>query len=188
MELGHWLERSKTPRSTFARAVGVSPGRITQICEGELPSLELAERIARETGGAVTPNDFLGLVPSQQWINSLMTDTQQRIAAAVEAFGRGEIVVVTDEDDRENEGDLVMAAVHATAEKMAFIIRNTGGIVCAPLPAETAHRLRLAPMVAENDAPHGTAFTVSVDYKHGTTTGISADDRVATVRGLTNHN
>jgi 3,4-dihydroxy 2-butanone 4-phosphate synthase/GTP cyclohydrolase II len=166
----------------------VSPGRITQICEGERPSLELAERIAKETGGAVTPNDFLGLVPSQQWINSLMTDTQQRISAAVDAFGRGEIVVVTDDDDRENEGDLVMAAVHATPEKMAFIIRNTCGIVCAPLPSETAQRLRLAPMVAENDAPHGTAFTISVDYKHGTTTGISADDRVATVRGLANHN
>ena len=97
-------------------------------------------------------------------------------------------MVVTDDDDRENEGDLVMAAVHATPEKMAFIIRNTCGIVCAPLPAETAHRLRLAPMVAENDAPHGTAFTVSVDYKHGTTTGISADDRVATVRKLANNN
>ena len=188
MELSGWLERTRTPRSAFARAVGVSPGRITQICEGELPSLELAERIARETAGAVTPNDFLGLVPSQQWINSLMSDTQQRVTAAVEAFGRGEIVVVTDDDDRENEGDLVMAAVHATPEKMAFIIRNTCGIVCAPLPAATAHRLRLAPMVAENDAPHGTAFTVTVDYKHGTTTGISADDRVATVRNLANNN
>ena len=117
-----------------------------------------------------------------------MSDTQQRVTAAVEAFGRGEIVVVTDDDDRENEGDLVMAAVHATPEKMAFIIRNTCGIVCTPLPAETAHRLRLAPMVAENDAPHGTAFTVTVDYKHGTTTGISAEDRVATVRGLANNN
>lgn len=188
MELGHWLERTRTARSAFARAVGVSPGRITQICEGERPSLELAERIAKETGGAVTPNDFLGLVPSQQWINSLMTDTQQRIAAAIEAFGRGEIVVVTDDDDRENEGDLVMAAVHATPEKMAFIIRNTCGIVCAPVPSETAQRLRLAPMVAENDAPHGTAFTITVDYKHGTTTGISAEDRVATVRGLANNN
>ena len=188
MELSGWLERTRTPRSAFARAVGVSPGRITQICEGELPSLELAERIARETAGAVTPNDFLGLVPSQQWINSLMSDTQQRVTAAVEAFGRGEIVVVTDDDDRENEGDLVMAAVHATPEKMAFIIRNTCGIVCAPLPAATAQRLRLAPMVAENDAPHGTAFTVTVDYKHGTTTGISADDRVATVRNLANNN
>src|SRR5437764_810079 len=188
MELSGWLDRTKMPRSAFARAVGVSPGRITQICEGELPSLELAERIAKETGGAVTPNDFLGLVPSQQWINSLMTDTQQRIAAAVEAFGRGEIVVVTDDDDRENEGDLVMAAVHATPEKMAFIIRYTCGIVCAPLPSATAQRLRLAPMVAENDAPHGTAFTISIDYKHGTTTGISAEDRLATARRLANTN
>jgi 3,4-dihydroxy 2-butanone 4-phosphate synthase/GTP cyclohydrolase II len=188
MDLSGWLERTKTPRSTFARAVGVSPGRITQICEGELPSLELAERIARETAGAVTPNDFLGLVPSQQWINSLMSDTQARVTAAVEAFGRGEIVVVTDDDDRENEGDLVMAAVHATPEKMAFIIRNTCGIVCTPLPAATAHRLRLSPMVSDNDATHSTAFTVTVDYKHGTTTGISAEDRVATVRGLANNN
>ena len=117
-----------------------------------------------------------------------MSDTQLRVTAAVEAFGRGEILVVTDDDDRENEGDLVMAAVHATPEKMAFIVRHTAGIVCAPLPAETAHRLRLAPMVTENDAPHGTAFTVSVDYKHGTTTGISADDRTATVRNLANNN
>ena len=117
-----------------------------------------------------------------------MTDTQAHVTATIEAFARGEIVVVTDDDDRENEGDLVMAAVHATPEKMAFIIRNTCGIVCTPLPAETAHRLRLAPMVTENDAPHGTAFTVTVDYKHGTTTGISAEDRTATVRGLANGN
>src|SRR5215510_9497176 len=188
MELSGWLERTKMPRSAFARAVGVSPGRITQLCEGDLPSLELAERIARETGGAVTPNDFLGLVPSQQWINKLMTDTQSRVTAAVEAFGRGEIVVVTDDDDRENEGDLVMAAVHTTPEKMAFIIRNTCGIVCAPLTAEIARRLHLAPMVADNDAIHGTAFTVSVDYRHGTTTGISAEDRTATIRNLANGN
>ena len=188
MQLSDWLKQSKTTRADFARAAEISPGRVTQICEGEMPSLDLAERIAKVTGGAVTPNDFVGLVPSQQWINRLMSDTQQRVTAAVEAFGRGEIVVVTDDDDRENEGDLVMAAVHATPEKMAFIIRNTCGIVCTPLPAATAHRLRLAPMVAENDAPHGTAFTVTVDYKHGTTTGISAEDRVATVRGLANNN
>src|ERR1700754_1366443 len=117
-----------------------------------------------------------------------MTDTQSRVTAAVEAFARGEIVVVTDDDDRENEADLVMAAVHATPEKMAFIIRNTAGIVCTPVTSELAHRLRLNPMVTENDAPHRTAFTVSIDYKHGTTTGISADDRVATVRNLANNN
>ena len=76
---------------------------------------------------------------------------------------RGEIVVVTDDDDRENEGDLFVAASLCTPEKMAFIIRNTSGIVCAPLSAEEAKRLHLDPMVAANDAPLGTAFTVSVD-------------------------
>ena len=101
---------------------------------------------------------------------------------------RGEIVVVTDDDDRENEGDLILAAVHATPEKMAFIIRHTCGIVCAPLTGEIARRLHLAPMVADSDAIHGTAFTVSVDYRHGTTTGISADDRTATIRNLANGN
>jgi 3,4-dihydroxy 2-butanone 4-phosphate synthase / GTP cyclohydrolase II len=113
---------------------------------------------------------------------------QSRIRQAIEAFGRGEIVVVTDDDDRENEGDLIIAAVHATAEKIAFIIRHTAGIVCAPLTQEIARRLHLAPMVADNDAIHGTAFTVSVDYRHGTTTGISADDRTATIRALANGN
>jgi 3,4-dihydroxy 2-butanone 4-phosphate synthase/GTP cyclohydrolase II len=71
---------------------------------------------------------------------------------------------------------------------MAFIIRHTCGIVCAPITSETARRLHLAPMVADSDAIHGTAFTISVDYKHGTTTGISADDRTATIRALANGN
>src|ERR1700750_622819 len=188
MQLSDWLKQSKTTRTDFARAVQISPGRVTQICEGEMPSLDLAERIAKATGGAVTPNDFVGLVPSQQWINRLMNDTQARVTAAVEAFARGEVVVVTDDDDRENEGDLILAAVHTTPEKMAFIIRNTCGIVCAPLTAEIARRLHLTPMVADNDAIHGTAFTISVDYRHGTTTGISADDRTATIRNLANGN
>jgi 3,4-dihydroxy 2-butanone 4-phosphate synthase / GTP cyclohydrolase II len=71
---------------------------------------------------------------------------------------------------------------------MAFIIRHTCGIVCAPVTGETARRLHLAPMVADSDAIHGTAFTISVDYRHGTTTGISADDRTATIRALANGN
>ncbi len=95
---------------------------------------------------------------------------------------------VTDDDDRENEGDLFVAASLCTPEKMAFIIRNTSGIVCAPLGAELARRLHLDPMVAENDAPLGTAFTVSVDVRHGLTTGISAEERCNTVRALANDN
>ena len=114
--------------------------------------------------------------------------SQSRVRQAVDAFAQGEIVVVTDDDDRENEGDLILAAVHTTPEKMAFIVRNTAGIVCAPLTAEIARRLELAPMVADSEAIHGTAFTVSVDYRHGTTTGISAEDRTATIRNLANGN
>ena len=114
--------------------------------------------------------------------------SQTSVREAIDAFARGEIVVVTDDDDRENEGDLIIAAVHATPEKMAFIIRNTCGIVCAPITGETARRLHLAPMVADNDAIHGTAFTISVDYRHGTTTGISAEERTATIRALANNN
>ncbi|HJU16947.1 MAG TPA: 3,4-dihydroxy-2-butanone-4-phosphate synthase [Stellaceae bacterium] len=113
---------------------------------------------------------------------------QSRIRRAIDAFARGEIIVVTDDDDRENEGDLILAAVHATPEKLAFIIRHTCGIVCAPVTGEIARRLHLAPMVADADAIHGTAFTVSVDYRHGTTTGISAEDRTATIRALANGN
>jgi 3,4-dihydroxy 2-butanone 4-phosphate synthase/GTP cyclohydrolase II len=104
----------------------------------------------------------------------------------IEAFARGEIVVVTDDDDRENEGDLFVAASLCTPEKMAFIIRHTSGIVCAPLSADEAKRLHLDPMVALNDAPLGTAFTVSVDVRHGLTTGISAEERTQTVRALAN--
>jgi 3,4-dihydroxy 2-butanone 4-phosphate synthase/GTP cyclohydrolase II len=114
--------------------------------------------------------------------------SQSSVREAIDAFARGEIVVVTDDDDRENEGDLIIAAVHTTPEKMAFIIRHTCGIVCAPVTGEIARRLHLAPMVADSDAIHGTAFTISVDYRHGTTTGISADDRTATIRGLANGN
>jgi 3,4-dihydroxy 2-butanone 4-phosphate synthase/GTP cyclohydrolase II len=114
--------------------------------------------------------------------------SQSSVREAIDAFARGEIVVVTDDDDRENEGDLIVAAVHTTPEKMAFIIRHTCGIVCAPITGEIARRLHLAPMVADSDAIHGTAFTISVDYKHGTTTGISAEDRTNTIRALANGN
>jgi 3,4-dihydroxy 2-butanone 4-phosphate synthase / GTP cyclohydrolase II len=117
-----------------------------------------------------------------------MNQIHQRIEAVVAAFARGEIVIVADDDDRENEGDLFVAASLCTPEKMAFIIRNTSGIVCAPLAPEEARRLHLDPMVALNDAPLGTAFTVSVDVRHGLTTGISAEERNNTVRALANGN
>src|SRR5690349_8946338 len=115
-------------------------------------------------------------------------ETHQLVESVVAAFARGEIVVVADDDDRENEGDLFVAASACTPEKMAFIIRHTSGIVCAPLAPDQAKRLHLDPMVALNDAPLGTAFTVTVDVKHGLTTGISAEERTNTVRALANGN
>jgi 3,4-dihydroxy 2-butanone 4-phosphate synthase/GTP cyclohydrolase II len=117
-----------------------------------------------------------------------VSDSHSRVEAAIKAFAKGEIVAVTDDDDRENEGDLFVAASLCTPKKMAFIIRNTSGIVCAPLGVELARRLHLDPMVAENDAPLGTAFTVTVDVRHGLSTGISAEERCNTVRALANDN
>jgi 3,4-dihydroxy 2-butanone 4-phosphate synthase/GTP cyclohydrolase II len=115
-------------------------------------------------------------------------DPLARVRTAIDAFAQGAILVVTDDDDRENEGDLIFAASLATPDKLAFTIRHTSGIVCTPLTSEEARRLHLTPMVSNNDAPMQTAFTVSVDVKHGTTTGISAEERTATVRALANGN
>jgi 3,4-dihydroxy 2-butanone 4-phosphate synthase / GTP cyclohydrolase II len=186
MKLADWLTRNNVKRSDFARRIGVSPGAVTQICKGEgaWVSRETAEQILAQTRGAVTPNDFLALAPAPNQGNEM----SHIVTQAVEAFARGDIVVVTDDDDRENEGDLIVAASLCTPEKMAFIIRNCCGIVCAPLTARDAQRLNLNPMVAMNDAPLGTAFTVSVDTRHGLTTGISAEQRSNTVRALANGN
>ena len=110
------------------------------------------------------------------------------IETALEAIAAGEMVVVVDDDDRENEGDLIMAASKATAEKVAFMIRHTSGILCTPLLEEHAKQLHLDPMVGRNDAPMSTAFTVSIDYAEGLTTGISAEERAATAQALTSSN
>ena len=106
------------------------------------------------------------------------------IEEIVAAIGRGEMVVMVDDEDRENEGDLIMAAQFATPEKIAFIVRHTSGVVVAPLTGERCDDLRLPLMVEHNTESHRTAFTVSVDLIEGTTTGISASDRAATLCAL----
>jgi 3,4-dihydroxy 2-butanone 4-phosphate synthase / GTP cyclohydrolase II len=107
-----------------------------------------------------------------------------KIEDAVAAYARGEILVVVDDEDRENEGDLIMAAEFATPERLAFFLRHTSGYLCAPITAERAKELDLPLMVAQNTEVQRTAFTITVDYRHGTTTGISAHDRTATVKAL----
>jgi len=96
----------------------------------------------------------------------------------------GRMVVIMDDEDRENEGDLIMAAERATSEAVAFMIRYTSGIICVPMEEEGLIRLDLPQMVLANSESHRTAFTVSVDLRHGTTTGVSGADRAATIRAL----
>lgn len=107
-----------------------------------------------------------------------------KIEDAVAAIGRGEIVVVVDDEDRENEGDLIMAAESATPETIAFFVRHTSGLICTPMTGERLDELDIPLMVKENTEAQRTAFTYSVDYQHGTTTGISAADRAATIQAL----
>jgi 3,4-dihydroxy 2-butanone 4-phosphate synthase / GTP cyclohydrolase II len=106
------------------------------------------------------------------------------IEDAIAAIGRGEIVVVSDDEDRENEGDLIMAAQFATEADMAFFVAHTSGVICAPLLGDRCDELDLRLMVQENTEAMRTAFTVTVDYRHGTSTGISAADRALTLRAL----
>ena len=96
----------------------------------------------------------------------------------------GRMVVIMDDEDRENEGDLIMAAEHATPEAVAFMIRHTSGIICVPMEEDQLARLELPQMVPVNSESHRTAFTISVDVRDGTTTGVSSADRAATIRAL----
>jgi len=106
------------------------------------------------------------------------------IENAIDAIAHGEAVVVVDDANRENEGDLIIAAEKTTPETMAFMVRHTSGVICMPLEGTRLDELQLPMMVAENTTAYRTAFTVSVDAKRGTTTGISAADRATTVHAL----
>jgi 3,4-dihydroxy 2-butanone 4-phosphate synthase/GTP cyclohydrolase II len=109
---------------------------------------------------------------------------ETRVEAAVAALRAGRFVIVVDDEDRENEGDLIMAAEMATPRSLAFMIRHTSGLICVSLPASRLEELRVPLMVADNTESQRTAFTVSVDLRGATTTGISAADRAATIKAL----
>jgi 3,4-dihydroxy 2-butanone 4-phosphate synthase/GTP cyclohydrolase II len=106
------------------------------------------------------------------------------VSEAIRAIGRGDVVVVTDDERRENEGDLIMAAESVTTDALAFFLEHSSGVICAPLPGKRLDELELPLMVRDNRESHRTAFTVSVDLASGITTGISAADRALTVRAL----
>lgn len=103
------------------------------------------------------------------------------IEEAIDEIRQGRIVIVVDDEDRENEGDLVMAAEKATPEAINFMAREGRGLICVPVIGERLNELQLGMMVTDNTAKHGTSYTVSIDARHGTTTGISAHDRARTI-------
>ncbi|MQW86139.1 3,4-dihydroxy-2-butanone-4-phosphate synthase [Sinorhizobium saheli] len=107
-----------------------------------------------------------------------------RIEDAIAAMARGEMVVVVDDEDRENEGDVIIASQAVTPEAIAFMMRHARGLICVAIEGERLDALDIPLMVPDNTESHKTAFTVSVDYRQGTTTGISAADRAATVLAL----
>ncbi|MGD2175768.1 MAG: bifunctional 3,4-dihydroxy-2-butanone-4-phosphate synthase/GTP cyclohydrolase II [Candidatus Brocadiaceae bacterium] len=104
------------------------------------------------------------------------------IRSAIAAFGRGEYVIVVDDESRENEGDICLAAEHVTAEAIAFLLNEARGFLCLAIGPELAERLRLPPMVEENRSPFGTPFAVTIDAREGISTGVSAQDRAVTIR------
>lgn len=106
------------------------------------------------------------------------------IEEAIKAMAAGEFVLVVDNEHRENEGDLIIAAEKVTPERIAFMVRYTSGLICLPTTGEMLDQLELPLMVLENTDTHNTAFTVSIDYAHGTTTGISAADRARTIQAV----
>jgi len=117
-----------------------------------------------------------------------MADEQifNTVEEAIQEIHAGRCVIVADDEDRENEGDLIMAAEKVTPEWVNFFAKHGRGLICVCMPEERIARLALHPMVDRNTALHGTRFTVSVDAVEGTTTGISAADRAKTVRVLAN--
>ncbi len=106
------------------------------------------------------------------------------IEEAIDEIRSGNIVIVVDDEDRENEGDMVLAADKVTVEKVNFLTKHARGLICVPVTPERSHELDLQPMVQHNTCQYGTAFTVSIDVTKGTTTGISAFDRAATIGAL----
>lgn len=179
-----WFEVGLIPATLQATTLG-------DLVEGDTVNLETdalakyVQRIMEVSAYAPT-----GTTPAG---NNLAEQSQTRrgldsVEKAVDAIRNGQAVVVVDDENRENEGDIIFAAEHATKELMAFTIRYTSGVICAPMPNFRADAMKLPPMTAHNEDAKGTAYTVSCDAREGISTGISAADRARTVQVLASAN
>lgn len=195
----HWFEIGLIPATLEATGLGAKhPGmqvnletdvmakyaaRLSSFRDAPAPWSEPTAADAPSTpdadGLAETPAEGLTRQPSAP--EEIPLDS---VAEAIEQFRRGAPVVVVDDADRENEGDLIYAAVHATPELTGFTIRWSSGVLCAPMSGDRADALGLPPMTTINEDAKGTAYTVTCDARDGVTTGISAADRATTARVL----
>jgi len=123
-----------------------------------------------------------------QTLDTLFGSSQQRVQRALTALKRGHGVIVTDDEDRENEGDLIFSADFLTNDQMALLIRECSGIVCLCMTEDKVKQLQLPMMVEDNQSHYQTAFTVSIEASQGVTTGVSAADRVTTIKAATSVN
>lgn len=125
---------------------------------------------------------YMQFIQKQESLLSEFGTPKERVILALEALSQGQGVLVLDDEDRENEGDLIYAAQSLTSEQMALLIRECSGIICLCITEERANQLALPPMVEANNSKNQTAFTVTIEAKEGVTTGVSAQDRVTTVK------
>ena len=171
-ESSHWFEVGLIPETLNATNLGA-------LALGDSVNLEtdaLAKYVQRLVAFDAPANT------AQRTVKTGLDTIEEAIAA----IASGKPVVVVDDENRENEGDIIFAAEHATPELMGFTIRYTSGVICAPMSGERADALNLPPMLAANEDPKGTAYTVSCDAREGVHTGISAADRARTVQVLAN--
>ncbi len=118
-------------------------------------------------------------------INHFGETYQERVEAAVKSLQEGQGILLVDDEDRENEGDIIFPTVNLTPQNMALMIRECSGIVCLCLKPEKCETLQLPPMVSDNTCKNKTAFTISIEAREGVTTGVSAADRVQTIKTAT---
>ncbi|GJM06122.1 MAG: 3,4-dihydroxy-2-butanone 4-phosphate synthase [marine bacterium B5-7] len=117
-----------------------------------------------------------------QSLLAIFGDSTSRVERAIDTLQQGHGLILVDDEDRENEGDLIFSTDHLTEQQMAMLIRECSGIICLCLTDEKIKALKLAPMVEHNNSQFGTAFTVSIEAAKGVTTGVSAGDRLTTIK------
>ncbi|MFW0180231.1 3,4-dihydroxy-2-butanone-4-phosphate synthase [Rothia sp. P5766] len=177
-----WFEVGLIPATLEATTLG-------ELTVGDTVNLEtdaLAKYVQRilAVSGSVPGLGIAAPVPAAS--SAHPTEALDTVERAIAEIARGGAVIVVDDEDRENEGDIIFAAEHATPELMAFTIRYTSGVICAPMSGERADLLNLPPMVEVNEDAKGTAYTVTCDARYKVTTGISAADRAHTLGVLAN--